>query len=85
MPKSPMIRLQHHQQEHSVSCLAACVVMALAHWQVNCIAIRVPQTEEVMATAVASHDLTEKAGIPLAEAQRILQAAQAAADRRLGE
>ncbi len=35
MPKSPMIRLQHHQQEHSASCLAACVVMALAYWQIE--------------------------------------------------
>ncbi len=35
MPKPPMIRLQHHQQEHSASCLAACVVMALAYWQVE--------------------------------------------------
>jgi ABC-type bacteriocin/lantibiotic exporter with double-glycine peptidase domain len=35
MPKSLMIRLQHHQQAHSASCLAACVVMVLAHWQVH--------------------------------------------------
>jgi hypothetical protein len=28
MPKSPMIRLRHHQQEHSASCLAACVVIS---------------------------------------------------------
>jgi len=35
MPKSPMIRLQHHQQAHSASCLAACVVMALAYWRLE--------------------------------------------------
>jgi hypothetical protein len=50
-----------------------------------CIAIRHPETGEIVDIVVASHDLAEKAGIPLAEAQRILQAAQAAADRRLGE
>lgn len=32
-----MIHLRHHQQEHSASCLAACAVMALAHWQVELI------------------------------------------------
>jgi ABC-type bacteriocin/lantibiotic exporter with double-glycine peptidase domain len=32
-----MIHLRHHQQEHSASCLAACVVMVLAHWQVELI------------------------------------------------
>ena len=35
MPKSPMLRLQHQQQGHSASCLAACVVMALAYWQLE--------------------------------------------------
>ncbi len=35
MPKSPIIHLQHHQQEHSASCLAACVVMILSSWQVK--------------------------------------------------
>lgn len=35
MPKQPIIHLPHHQQEHSASCLAACVVMVLAHWGVN--------------------------------------------------
>ena len=35
MPKSPTIRLRHQQQEHSASCLAACVVMIAAHWQVE--------------------------------------------------
>ncbi len=35
MPKSPILRLRHHQQEHSASCLAACVVMALAYWQLE--------------------------------------------------
>ena len=35
MPKLPMIRLRHHQQEHSASCLAACVVMVLSRWQVE--------------------------------------------------
>ena len=35
MPKPPIIRLPHHKQEHGASCLAACVVMVLAHWQVE--------------------------------------------------
>ena len=35
MPKSPIIHLKHHQQEHSASCLAACVVMILSSWQVK--------------------------------------------------
>lgn len=35
MPNWPMIRLQHHRQQHSASCLAACVVMALAHHHVE--------------------------------------------------
>lgn len=35
MPKSPVIHLQHHQQEHSASCLAACVVMILSSWQIE--------------------------------------------------
>ncbi|MBN1877734.1 MAG: C39 family peptidase [Anaerolineae bacterium] len=35
MPKSPIIRLTHHPQEHSASCLAACVVMILSSWQVK--------------------------------------------------
>lgn len=35
MPRWPMIRLQHHRQEHSASCLAACVVMALAYHRVE--------------------------------------------------
>lgn len=35
MPKSSMIHLLHHPQEHSASCLAACVVMILASWQVE--------------------------------------------------
>jgi len=34
---------------------------------------------------VTSHDLAEKAGIPLAEAQRIFRDARAAADRRMEE
>jgi len=48
-----------------------------------CIAIRDPQTKEIMDTVVTSHDLAEKAGIPLDEARRIFQAAQDAADQRL--
>ena len=48
-----------------------------------CIAIRDPVTEEIVDTVVTSHDLAEKAGIPLDEARRIFQAAQDAADRRL--
>ncbi len=48
-----------------------------------CIAIRDPVTEEIVHTAVTSHDLAEKAGISLEEARRIFQSAQAAADRRL--
>ncbi len=35
MPSLPMIRLQHHRQEHSASCLAACVVIVLAHHRVE--------------------------------------------------
>ena len=35
MPKSFMIHLQHHQQEHSASCLAACVVMILSNLRVD--------------------------------------------------
>lgn len=35
MPKSPIIHLRHHQQEHSASCLAACVVMMLSSWKVE--------------------------------------------------
>lgn len=35
MPKSPIVHLQHHQQEHSASCLAACVVMILSSWQIE--------------------------------------------------
>ena len=48
-----------------------------------CIAIRDAVTEEIVDTVVTSYDLAEKAGIPLAEAQRIFQAARDAADRRL--
>lgn len=32
MPNPPIIHLQHRQQEHSASCLAACVVMVLSQW-----------------------------------------------------
>ena len=35
MPGSPMIPLQHHRQDHSASCLAACVVMVLSHHRVE--------------------------------------------------
>lgn len=43
MPKSSIVRLPHHQQEHSASCLpalskaegTACVVMVLSRWQVE--------------------------------------------------
>lgn len=38
-----------------------------------------------MVPAVTSRDLAKKAGIPLAEAQRIFQAAQEAAEHRLAE
>ena len=48
-----------------------------------CIAIRDPETEEIVDTVVTSHDLAEKAGIPLADAQRVFRDAQTAADRRL--
>ena len=48
-----------------------------------CIAIRDPETEDIVDTVVTSHDLAEKAGIPLTDAQRIFRDAQAAADRRL--
>ena len=51
--------------------------------QFVCIAIRDAVTEDIVATVVTSHDLAEKAGIPLADAQRIFRDAQAAADRRL--
>ena len=34
MPKPSIIHLRHHRQEQGTSCLAACVVMVLAHWQV---------------------------------------------------
>jgi hypothetical protein len=49
--------------------------------QFVCIAIRDATTEEIVDTVVTSHDLAEKANIPLADAQRIFQAAQAAAAR----
>ena len=48
-----------------------------------CITISDAVTEEIVDTAVTSHALAEKTGIPLAGAQRILQAAQEAAERRL--
>ena len=35
MPGSPMIPLQHRRQDHSASCLAACVVMVLSHHRVE--------------------------------------------------
>ncbi|PIU91614.1 MAG: hypothetical protein COW33_05925 [Anaerolineae bacterium CG17_big_fil_post_rev_8_21_14_2_50_57_27] len=35
MPKQPIIHLPHHQQEHSASCLPACLVMVLSHWGSN--------------------------------------------------
>ena len=35
MPSASIIHLLHHQQEHSASCLAACVVMVLSHWKVD--------------------------------------------------
>ena len=35
MPKTPIISLPHYHQKRSASCLPACVVMALAHWQVT--------------------------------------------------
>jgi len=50
-----------------------------------CIAIRHAETEEIVDTVVTSYDLAQKAGIPLAEAQRIFQAARDAAGRRLAE
>jgi hypothetical protein len=50
-----------------------------------CIAIRDPETEEIVNTVVTSHDLAEKAGIPLDEAQRIFRAARDVADLRLVE
>ncbi len=40
MPKPSIIPLKHHQQEHSASCLAACVVMALSH-----VGVSVPEAE----------------------------------------
>jgi len=56
-----------------------------------CIAIRDPETDEIVDTVVTSYDLAEKADIPLEEARRItsinsvhsFQAAQATAERRL--
>lgn len=48
-----------------------------------CIAIRDAVTEEIVDTVVTSHDLAEKAAIPLVDAQRIFEEAQAAVDRRL--
>lgn len=50
-----------------------------------CIAIRDPQTEEIIETAVTSGELAAKAGIPLQEAQEIFKAAYAAADDRLAK
>ena len=47
-----------------------------------CVAIRDPLTQEIADTVVASHELAEKAGIPLADAQRIFRAARDAAERR---
>ena len=49
------------------------------------IAIRDPDTEEIVDTAVTSHVLAERAGIPLEDARRIFAAAREAADRRLGK
>ncbi len=48
-----------------------------------CIAIRDPETEQIVDTAVTSYDLAEKAGISLEDAQRIFQAARDAADQRI--
>ena len=42
-----------------------------------CIAIRDPVTEEVVDTAVTSHVLAERAGIPLEDGRRIFRAARA--------
>lgn len=50
-----------------------------------CIAIRDPKTEEIVKMVVTSHDLAEKAGIPLEDAQRIFQAARDAVEARLAE
>ena len=47
------------------------------------IAIRDPATEEIIEVVVTSHDLAEKAHIPLADAQRIFIEAEAAARRKL--
>ena len=48
-----------------------------------CIAIRDPETEEIVETVITSHDLAEKTGMSLEKARRIFQAAQQAADQRL--
>lgn len=50
-----------------------------------CIAIRDPQTQEIIDKAVTSDALAEKAGIPLEQARRIFQAAQEAADKRAAD
>ena len=67
--------------------------MWLTNTHFVCFAIRDPETEEIVDTVVTSHDLAEKAVIPLDEARRItsinsvhsFQAAQDAADRRAEE
>jgi hypothetical protein len=43
-----------------------------------CIAIRDPETEQIVETVFTSYDLAEKADIPLAAAQRIFRDTQAA-------
>ncbi|PKO21838.1 MAG: hypothetical protein CVU38_12670 [Chloroflexi bacterium HGW-Chloroflexi-1] len=40
MPKPSIIPLEHHQQEHSASCLAACAVMVWSH-----LGVSVPEAE----------------------------------------
>lgn len=46
-----------------------------------CIAIRDPDTEEIIETVVTSYDLAEKVGIALDEAQNIFESARIAAER----
>ncbi len=48
-----------------------------------CIAIRDPDTQEIVDTAVTSDALAEKAGIPIEQARQIFQTAQKVADLRV--
>jgi hypothetical protein len=48
--------------------------------EVVCVAIRDPDTQEIVGKALSGHELAEKAGIPLARAQEIFAKALKAAE-----